>query len=89
VGSFDSGIRAASWAPDDSYLILVNGNGELLQMTRDFDVLYEAPLSTTDFGEGKTKSQASASGHEGITIYRCTKCAWLGLKVYSVPWFAG
>lgn len=52
MGSFESGILAASWSPDDAYLILVNGDGQLLQMTRDFDVLYEAPLSTTDFGEG-------------------------------------
>ena len=62
VGSFDSGIRAASWAPDDSYLILVNGSGELLQMTRDFDVLYEASLSTTDFGEGKTSHKHQHQG---------------------------
>jgi elongator complex protein 1 len=62
VGSFNSGIRAACWAPDDSFLILVNGNEELLQMTRDFDVLYEAPLSTTEFGEGKTNCSHRREG---------------------------
>lgn len=55
VGSFDSGILSASWSPDDSFLILVNGDKQLLQMTRDFEVLYEAPLSTSEFGEGWPK----------------------------------
>lgn len=53
VGSFDCGIYAASWSPDESYLILVNGDGQLLQMTPQLDVLHEAPLSTSDFGEGR------------------------------------
>lgn len=53
VGSVESGIRAAAWSPDDAFLILVNGNDEIIQMTRDFDVLHEAPLHTTEFGEGQ------------------------------------
>ncbi|KAF8318502.1 IkappaB kinase complex, IKAP component [Clavulina sp. PMI_390] len=56
VGAFDSGILAASWSPDEAYLVLINGDNQLLQMSRDFDVLYEAPLATTEFGEDKQNS---------------------------------
>ena len=33
VGSFESGILAASWSPDDSVLVLVTGEGALMPMT--------------------------------------------------------
>lgn len=52
VGSVESGIRSASWSPDDAFLILINGEDNLIQMTRDFDVIYESPLRTAEFGEG-------------------------------------
>ncbi|KAF8340348.1 IKI3 family-domain-containing protein [Cantharellus anzutake] len=53
VGSVESGIKAACWSSDETFLILVNGDGTLIQMTRDFDVIYEAPLQASDFGEEK------------------------------------
>ncbi|KAH7928721.1 IkappaB kinase complex, IKAP component [Leucogyrophana mollusca] len=50
-GSVDTGIVAAEWSPDDSYLTLITGEGNLILMTSTFDVLSEAPLETSDFGE--------------------------------------
>ncbi|KZT27113.1 IkappaB kinase complex IKAP component [Neolentinus lepideus HHB14362 ss-1] len=51
VGSVDFGILAAAWSPDDSLLVLVTGDRKLILMTSAFDVLSEAPLHTSDFGE--------------------------------------
>ncbi|KAK7472275.1 putative elongator complex protein 1 [Stygiomarasmius scandens] len=50
-GTVDDGILAASWSPDDSLLALVTGVGKLILMTSTFDVLSEASIDTTDFGE--------------------------------------
>ncbi|KAH7910038.1 pol II transcription elongation factor [Hygrophoropsis aurantiaca] len=50
-GSIDAGIVTAEWSPDDSYLTLITGEGNLIIMTSTFDVLSEAPLETSDFGE--------------------------------------
>lgn len=69
VGSFDCGIYAASWSPDDSYLILVNGDGQLLQMTPQLDVLHEAPLSTSDFGEGRLVNVCTRSRVSNNNLY--------------------
>ncbi|OCH92072.1 IkappaB kinase complex IKAP component [Obba rivulosa] len=51
VGSVDAGIKAASWGPDDSLLVLVTGDNRLILMTSTFDVLQENPLQNSDFGE--------------------------------------
>ncbi|WRT69010.1 uncharacterized protein IL334_005992 [Kwoniella shivajii] len=53
VGSIDSGIKAAAWAPDDEQLVLVTGEDNLVCMTRHFDVIHEEPLRSDDFGEDK------------------------------------
>nr|XP_018259126.1 elongator complex protein 1 [Kwoniella dejecticola CBS 10117]OBR81284.1 elongator complex protein 1 [Kwoniella dejecticola CBS 10117] len=53
VGSVDSGIKAAAWAPDDEQIILVTGEDNLVCMTRHFDVIHEEPLRSDDFGEDK------------------------------------
>ncbi|GAA5833802.1 hypothetical protein JCM3766R1_000102 [Sporobolomyces carnicolor] len=50
VGTFDEGIKAAEWSPDDELLAIVNGNDLLLTLTRTFDPLSEAPLHTDSFG---------------------------------------
>ncbi|GAA5975319.1 hypothetical protein JCM5350_006430 [Sporobolomyces pararoseus] len=50
VGTFDEGIKAAEWSPDDELLAIVNGNDLLLTLTRSFDPLSEAPLHTASFG---------------------------------------
>ncbi|KAI0785729.1 IkappaB kinase complex IKAP component [Abortiporus biennis] len=51
VGSFESGILAASWSPDDTVLVLATGDAKLILMTPDFDVISETSLHPTDFGE--------------------------------------
>lgn len=56
VGSIDSGIKAAAWSPDDEQLVLVTGDDILVCMTRSFDTIYEGPLRSDDFGEGRCQS---------------------------------
>ncbi|KAG9083537.1 hypothetical protein FS749_005957 [Ceratobasidium sp. UAMH 11750] len=53
IGSVEPGIKAAAWNPDESQIVLVNGNDELLIMTKDFDVLFENPLRPSDLGQEK------------------------------------
>ncbi|KAK7057777.1 polymerase II transcription elongation factor [Favolaschia claudopus] len=50
-GTIESGIMAAAWSPDDSLLAIVTGEEKLILMTSTFDVLSDAPIFTTDFGE--------------------------------------
>ncbi|GAA6006180.1 hypothetical protein JCM11491_002062 [Sporobolomyces phaffii] len=50
VGTFDEGIKAAEWSPDDELIAIVNGNDLLLTLTKTFDPLSEAPLRTASFG---------------------------------------
>ncbi|KAG8958698.1 hypothetical protein FRC03_008908 [Tulasnella sp. 419] len=54
VGTVDSGIKCAQWSPDDEFLVLINGNDELLQMTREFDVVSESPIRRSDFGQDES-----------------------------------
>ncbi|KAJ9121784.1 hypothetical protein QFC22_002406 [Naganishia vaughanmartiniae] len=51
VGSVEEGIRAAEWSPDDEQVVLVTGDNQVMLMSRDFEVVYEAPLRTEEFGE--------------------------------------
>ncbi|KDR75591.1 hypothetical protein GALMADRAFT_1330461 [Galerina marginata CBS 339.88] len=50
-GTFESGILAASWNPDDSIVAIVTGEHKLLILTSTFDVLSEGPLYVAEFGE--------------------------------------
>ncbi|GAA5889329.1 hypothetical protein JCM6882_000709 [Rhodosporidiobolus microsporus] len=50
VGTFDTGIKAAAWSPDDELLSIITGDNLLLLLTRLFDPLHESPLHTTTFG---------------------------------------
>ncbi|KDQ06369.1 hypothetical protein BOTBODRAFT_622525 [Botryobasidium botryosum FD-172 SS1] len=54
VGTIESGIKAASWAPDDSKVAVVTGNDDLLLMSADFTVLSEAPIHIYEFGEDQS-----------------------------------
>ncbi|KAG1726875.1 pol II transcription elongation factor [Suillus paluster] len=47
----DVGILAVEWSPDDTLLVMITGEDNLILMTSTFDVLSEAPLRTEDFGE--------------------------------------
>ncbi|KAJ9102595.1 hypothetical protein QFC21_002996 [Naganishia friedmannii] len=51
VGSVEEGVRAAEWSPDDEQVVLVTGDNQVMLMSRDFEVVYEAPLRTEEFGE--------------------------------------
>lgn len=50
MGDIDVGIAAVEWAPDQELLVVINCEGSLLVMTREFDVLSETPLETDEFG---------------------------------------
>ncbi|GAA5883430.1 hypothetical protein JCM3774_004277 [Rhodotorula dairenensis] len=50
VGTFDAGIKAAEWSPDDELLAIVTGDDQLLTLTKTFEPLSESPLHTTSFG---------------------------------------
>ncbi|KAG0700203.1 pol II transcription elongation factor [Suillus ampliporus] len=55
LGQFISGPdvvgSAVEWSPDDTLLVMITGDENLILMTSTFDVLSEAPLHTEDFGE--------------------------------------
>lgn len=51
VGAFEGGLQAAEWSPDGSLLMLATGDGKLVQMTTDFEALYEKTLRPLEFGE--------------------------------------
>ncbi|CAE6434599.1 unnamed protein product [Rhizoctonia solani] len=53
IGSVEPGVKVASWSPDQSQLVLVNGHDQLLVMTKDFDVQFEGPLRPSDLGQEK------------------------------------
>ncbi|KAH8994552.1 Elongator complex protein 1 [Lactarius akahatsu] len=84
IGSFEDGIQAAAWSPDDSLLIR---EGKLIVMTPTFDVLHESVLHTDEFGEdapinvgwgskqtqfhgslGKTAAQAPAAPSSSVGV---------------------
>eukprot|EP00038_Savillea_parva_P028780 m.66950 g.66950 ORF g.66950 m.66950 type:complete len:1467 (-) comp8400_c0_seq1:13-4413(-) len=50
VGCIDVGIAAMGWSPDQELVVVINCAGALLVLTREFDVLTEAPLETDEFG---------------------------------------
>ncbi|KAF9047491.1 pol II transcription elongation factor [Panaeolus papilionaceus] len=50
-GTFESGILAASWSPDESLLSIVTGENKLLLLTSTFDVVSEAPIYVEEFGQ--------------------------------------
>lgn len=51
VGIVESGITAAQWSPDDELLVIVTGEGKLMEMTSEFELLLEANLKSNTFGE--------------------------------------
>ncbi|KAF9584994.1 hypothetical protein BGW38_004344 [Lunasporangiospora selenospora] len=71
VGSVDSGIRCMAWSPDDELVIMVTGEGSILEMTKDFDVIAENPIEVDESGEdisvnvGWGKKETQFHGSEG------------------------
>ena len=50
MGTFDEGIKAAEWSPDEELLAIVTGGDLLLSLTKSFEPLSEGPLRSTEFG---------------------------------------
>ncbi|PFH52192.1 hypothetical protein AMATHDRAFT_74468 [Amanita thiersii Skay4041] len=50
-GTVETGICAAAWSQDDLLLALVTGEEKLILMSSTFDVISEAPIETSEFGE--------------------------------------
>ncbi|KAG0365886.1 hypothetical protein BGZ54_006088 [Gamsiella multidivaricata] len=53
VGSVDSGISCMAWSPDEELIVMVTGEGSILEMTKDFDVIAENPIDVEETGEGR------------------------------------
>ncbi|KAG0000493.1 hypothetical protein BGZ65_004319, partial [Modicella reniformis] len=71
VGSVDSGILCMAWSPDEELVVMVTGEGTLLEMTKDFDVISENPIDVEEAGEdvsvnvGWGKKETQFHGTEG------------------------
>ncbi|KAF2864049.1 IkappaB kinase complex, IKAP component [Piedraia hortae CBS 480.64] len=70
IGTIDSGIKAASWSPDEELVAIATTADTLLLMTRDFDQLADITLSVEDVkvsnhvsvGWGKKETQFKGRG---------------------------
>ncbi|KAG0196709.1 hypothetical protein BGX28_009840, partial [Mortierella sp. GBA30] len=71
VGSVDSGISCMAWSPDEELVVMVTGEGSILEMTKDFDVIAENPIDVEESGEdvsvnvGWGKKETQFHGTEG------------------------
>ncbi|KAF9295803.1 hypothetical protein BGZ74_010603 [Mortierella antarctica] len=71
VGSVDSGISCMAWSPDEELVVMVTGEGSILEMTKDFDVISENPINVEESGEdvsvnvGWGKKETQFHGTEG------------------------
>lgn len=69
VGEIDGGIAAAQWSADEEVLVLVTGTSsdstesKVVILTADYQVLFESPLQTRDWGEGAHHCLRSLGGH--------------------------
>lgn len=52
VGDVAGGIAACQWSPDSEALVVITETGNILMMTRMWDVANETPLHQMDFGAG-------------------------------------
>ncbi|XP_067016133.1 elongator complex protein 1-like [Acropora muricata] len=53
VGSVDSGLKSMAWSPDQELVVFMTGEGTLIMMTQDFNVICEFPYHSEEFGEEK------------------------------------
>ena len=51
VGFVEAGISDLTLSPDEELLTLITAVGNVVLMTRDYDVLKEFPIHTDEFGE--------------------------------------
>ncbi|TPX49791.1 hypothetical protein SeMB42_g00599 [Synchytrium endobioticum] len=81
VGTVDSGILCASWSPDGDLLAIVTGKWTLLLMSRDYDVISEAPIHVSQAGEdvpvsvgwGKKETQFHGSAGKAAALAEKTQ----------------
>ena len=78
-GFVDSGIRAAQWNPDQSSLVLCTGDGSLIAMSPELDVLHEVALPPTPpdsacavswSGDGEMCAVCSVAASDGVARVR-------------------
>ncbi|KAI9189144.1 putative elongator complex protein 1 [Blastocladiella emersonii ATCC 22665] len=50
IGSITGGVAACAWSPDEELVVIVTGLGNVMVMTRDFDLLVETPIETDEHG---------------------------------------
>ncbi|KAB5585850.1 IKI3 family protein [Coniochaeta sp. 2T2.1] len=70
VGSIDAGITAARWSPDEELLLIATKSNTILFMSRTFDGITEASMTTEDLkaskhvsvGWGKKETQFQGKG---------------------------
>lgn len=56
LGTVDEGISGASWAPDEEILAVVTKLGNLIYMTRDFEIMTSVPLRNANIETPKQVS---------------------------------
>ncbi|KAL1924120.1 uncharacterized protein VTP21DRAFT_7155 [Calcarisporiella thermophila] len=56
MGAVENGILAMEWSPDEELVVLITGNGNLLEMTKEFDTITEFPIHTNETGEAVSVS---------------------------------
>ncbi|KAF6761197.1 pol II transcription elongation factor [Ephemerocybe angulata] len=79
-GSFESGILAASWCPDESLLVIITGEQKLILMTSTFDVLSENYVHPSEFGEAPINVKVGQSPDEDTL----PRISWRGDAAYFV-----
>ncbi|CAG8447568.1 10999_t:CDS:10 [Ambispora leptoticha] len=56
VGTVEPGIKCMEWSPDEELGVIINGNDNVLLMTKDFEVLTEFPVNVENAGEAASVS---------------------------------
>lgn len=74
VGSIDAGIIAARWSPDEELIVISTGADTLVFMSRSFDAIAEATMTSDDLkaskhvsvGWGKKETQFQGKGAKAL-----------------------
>jgi WD40 repeat protein len=63
VGSIESGITAMSWSPDFEIVLFTNGDGNMLLMTQEWDVVHELPLIPSGNSSNDERANQTSRNH--------------------------
>ncbi|EOO00048.1 putative elongator complex protein [Phaeoacremonium minimum UCRPA7] len=74
VGSIDAGIKTARWSPDEELIVISTGADTLVFMSRGFDAIAEATMTSDDLkaskhvsvGWGKKETQFQGKGAKAL-----------------------